>query len=124
MVIHNKKFHPDSTTLNFRMEGLRHIRRPIDRQIDEAMRIKNSTANELGLLKLHYLSYARLVRVLSNMEKVYPELKLKSKGVVTPVDRAGLSKGLRGAIAQGHQMIGGTTWGDCSIGILEAYIIF
>ena len=47
MVIHNKKFHPDSTTLNFRMEGLRHIRRPIDRQIDEAMRIKNSTARIL-----------------------------------------------------------------------------
>ena len=42
--------------------------------------------DELGLLKLDYLSYARLVRVISNMEKVYPELKLKSKGVDTPVD--------------------------------------
>merc|ERR1711923_675193 len=45
--------------------------------------------DELGLSKLHYLSYARLVRVLSNMEKVYPELKLNSKGVVTPVDKSG-----------------------------------
>ena len=45
--------------------------------------------DELGLLKLHFLSYARLVRVLSNMEKVYPGLKLKSKGVVTPVDKLG-----------------------------------
>ena len=45
--------------------------------------------DELGLLKLHYLSYARLVRVLSNMEKEYPELKLKFKGVVTPVDKQG-----------------------------------
>ena len=44
MVIHNKKFHPESTCLNFRMEGLRQIHRPIDRQIDEAIRIKNSTA--------------------------------------------------------------------------------
>ena len=45
--------------------------------------------DELGLLKLHFLSYARLVRVLSNMEKVYPGLKLNSKGVVTPVDKLG-----------------------------------
>ena len=45
--------------------------------------------DELGLLKLHSLSYARLVRVVSNMEKVYPELKLKSKGVVTQVDKQG-----------------------------------
>ena len=44
MVIHNKKFHSSSTTLNFRMKGLRHIGRPLDRQIDEAMRIKNSSA--------------------------------------------------------------------------------
>ena len=29
---------------NFRMKGLRHIGRPLDRQIDEAMRIKNSSA--------------------------------------------------------------------------------
>ena len=43
--------------------------------------------DELGLLRLHFLSYARLVRVLSNMEKVYPGLKLGSKGVVTPVDK-------------------------------------
>ena len=45
--------------------------------------------DELGLLKLHFLSYARLVRVLSNMEKVYPGLKLNSKGVVTPADKLG-----------------------------------
>ena len=45
--------------------------------------------DELGLLKLHFLSYARLVRVLINMERVYPGLKLNSKGVVTPVDKLG-----------------------------------
>ena len=45
--------------------------------------------DELELLKLHYLSYARLVRVLSNMEKVYTGLKLKSKGVVSPVEKLG-----------------------------------
>ena len=44
MVIHNKKFHQDSKVLNFRMEGLGHFHRPLDRQIDEALRIKNSDA--------------------------------------------------------------------------------
>ena len=38
--------------------------------------------------------------------------------------RAGLSKGLRGAIAQGHHMIGGTTWADCRINIFRINIIF
>ena len=37
--------------------------------------------------------------------------------------RAGLSKGLRGAIAQGHQVIGGTTLANFRIDILVAYII-
>ena len=41
------------------------------------------------MTKLHYLSYARLVRVTSNMEKVYPNLTLKSTGVSTPVDKHG-----------------------------------
>ena len=40
------------------------------------------------------------------------------------VNRAGLSKGLRGAIAQGHHKIGGTTLADCKMDILVAYIIF
>jgi len=48
-----------------------------------------SLKDELGMTKLHYLSYARLVRVVSNMEKVYPDLKLKSTGVSTPVDKLG-----------------------------------
>ena len=47
MVIHNKKFHPQTSGLNFRMEGLKHIGRPLDRQIDEAMRIKHSRAEVL-----------------------------------------------------------------------------
>ena len=38
--------------------------------------------------------------------------------------RGGLSKGLRGAIAQGHHKIGGTTLADCKNYILVAYIIF
>ena len=45
--------------------------------------------DEVGLLRLHFLSYAQLGRVLSNMEKVYPGLKLKSIGVVTPVNKLG-----------------------------------
>ena len=44
MVIHNKQFHPQSLELNFRMVGLKHFSRPLDRQIDEAIRIKNSPA--------------------------------------------------------------------------------
>ena len=38
--------------------------------------------------------------------------------------RGGLSIGLRGAIAQGHHKIGGTTLDDCRMDILVAYIIF
>ena len=38
--------------------------------------------------------------------------------------RGGLSIGLRGAIAQGHHKIGGTTLADCRMDILVAYIIF
>ena len=33
--------------------------------------------------------------------------------------RAGLSKGLRGAIAQGHHMIWGTTWANCRSNIFR-----
>ena len=47
MVIHNKQFHPQYVALNFRMIGLKHFSRPLDRQIDEAMRIKNSLADIL-----------------------------------------------------------------------------
>ena len=47
MVIHNRKFHSDATEFNFKMQGLRHFKRPLDRQIDEALRIKNSTATIL-----------------------------------------------------------------------------
>ena len=45
MVIHNKKFHQESKDLNFMMEGLGHYNRPLDRQINEALRIKNSNAS-------------------------------------------------------------------------------
>ena len=38
--------------------------------------------------------------------------------------RAVLSIGLRGAIAQGHHKIGGTTLADCRMDILIPYIIF
>ena len=38
--------------------------------------------------------------------------------------RAGLSKGLRRGIAQGHHKIGSTTLADCKMNILVAYIIY
>ena len=40
------------------------------------------------------------------------------------LSQAGLSIGLRGAIAQGQHNIGGTTLADCRMDILVAYIIF
>ena len=42
MVIHNKKYHQGSKEMHFRMEALQPFRKPLDRQIDEALRIKNS----------------------------------------------------------------------------------
>ena len=38
--------------------------------------------------------------------------------------RGGLSKGLRGDIAQGHHKIGGTTLADFKMDILVAFFIF
>ena len=56
---------------------------------DDGIRPLESLKVELGMTKPHYLSYARLVRVVSNMEKVYPELKLEFTGISTPVDKQG-----------------------------------
>ena len=45
MVIHNRNHHPSATTLNFRMEAIRSFTTPLERQMDEAIRIKNSYAD-------------------------------------------------------------------------------
>ena len=45
MVIHNRNHHPNVTALNFRMEAIRTFNTPLERQLDEALRIKNSNAN-------------------------------------------------------------------------------
>ena len=45
MVIHNRSHHDGDTNLNFRMEAIRTFVRPLDRQLDEALRIKHSEAN-------------------------------------------------------------------------------
>ena len=45
MVIDNRKFHQESKDLNFRIEGLGHYNRPLDRQINKALRNKNSDAS-------------------------------------------------------------------------------
>ena len=52
------------------------------------------------------------------------DLKIRDGFKSSPGLRGGLSKGLRGAIAQGHHKIGGTTLADCRMDILVAYIIF
>ena len=51
------------------------------------------------------------------------QIKTNFHGLIVRV-RAGLSIGLRGAIAQGHHKIGGTTLADCRMDILVAYKIF
>ena len=45
MVIHNRNHHPNVSTLNFKMEAIRTFNTPLERQLDEALRIKNSNAN-------------------------------------------------------------------------------
>ena len=49
MTIHAKKHHPDVTTVasNFRMIPLKLIRKPLDRQITEALEIANSSVDIL-----------------------------------------------------------------------------
>ena len=42
MVIHNQKYHQGSKEFHFKMEALRTFQKPLDRQIEEALRIKNS----------------------------------------------------------------------------------
>ena len=45
MVIHNERCHPKaSSSFHFRMEGKSLFSSAMDRQIDESLRIKNSTA--------------------------------------------------------------------------------
>ena len=45
MVIHNRNHHSSATTLNFRMEAIRSFTTRLERQMDEAIRIKNSYAD-------------------------------------------------------------------------------
>ena len=49
MVIHSRVHHPDEdrSTVKYRMEILKSIRRPLDRQITEAMYISKSSADVL-----------------------------------------------------------------------------
>ena len=57
---------------------------------------------------------------MSEKRKAHKKSYIHTKSV----GRAGLFKGIRGATAQGHHKIGGTTLVDCRIDILVAYIIF
>ena len=67
------------------MNKFRHLK-VLDLLDKEGIKPLETLKDELGLLILHYLSYSRLVIVIRNIEKVYPELKLKSKIVDTPVE--------------------------------------
>ena len=84
----NNKGHINPEDYGLSRNEFRHLK-VLDLLNEDGIKPLETLKDELGLLKLHYLSYARLVRVISNMEKVYPELKLKSKGVDTPVDKQG-----------------------------------
>ena len=84
----NRDHHINPLDYGLSRTEFRHLK-VLDLLDENGVKSLENLKDELGLLKLHFLSYARLVRVLSNMEKVYPGLKLKSKGVVTPVDKLG-----------------------------------
>ena len=45
MVIHNRNHHDGDNNLNFRLEAIKTFVGPIDRQFDEALRMKHSEAN-------------------------------------------------------------------------------
>ena len=47
MVIHIRKHHSGSTDLNFKMEAIKSFNTPLDRQLNEALRIKHSDADIL-----------------------------------------------------------------------------
>jgi len=47
MVIHNRKHHDGSPVLNFRMEAIKTFISPLERQLNEALRIKYSDADIL-----------------------------------------------------------------------------
>ena len=47
MVIHNRKHHSGSTDLNFKMEAIKSFTTPLERQLNEALRIKHSDADIL-----------------------------------------------------------------------------
>ena len=82
----NKKGQINSQDYGLSRNEFRHLK-VLDLLDEDGVKPHEALKDELRLLKLHYLSYARLVRLLSCIEKVYPVLKLKSKGVDTPVDK-------------------------------------
>ena len=84
----NREHHINSLDYGLSRTEFRHLK-VLDLLDENGIKPLENLKDELGLFKLHYLSYARLGRVLSNMRNLYPELKLKSKGVVTPVDKQG-----------------------------------
>ena len=84
----NKKGFIDPLNYGLPRNEFRHLK-ILDLLDQNGIKPLESLKDELGMTKLHYLSYARLVRVISNMERVYPNLTLKSTGVSTPVDKHG-----------------------------------
>ena len=47
MVIHNLTHHDGSTEFHFKMESIGHFRTPLDRQLNESLRIQHSNADIL-----------------------------------------------------------------------------
>ena len=47
MVIHKRMHHSCATSLNFKMEAVKTFSSPLERQLDEALRIKNSEVDIL-----------------------------------------------------------------------------
>ena len=67
----NRDHHINPLDYGLSRTEFRHLK-VLDLLDENGVKSLDNLKDELGLLKLHFLSYARLVRVLSNMEKVYP----------------------------------------------------
>ena len=63
--------HTSGKSIRKARNEFRHLK-VLDLLDEDGVKPLETLKDELGLLKLHYLSYAYLVQVISNMEKVYP----------------------------------------------------
>ena len=97
MVIHNRSFHPHlrcqprDLEFNFRMESKGIFKTPLSRQVDEAIRIKNSTADQRMNSGAEWRADA-----LPRASFSAPGLENRRRGIVSQGDGGGGSGGRGG----------------------------